>query len=416
MRNPDRRGFIKQLGAAGALTAVPVQEPDELPAEGLLGSELEDRIYWVNLLTRTASPVLSALALGQLRSKLPVQPTRADFSSLEAFGRLLCGMAPWLELEDTRGAEATHQESFRHLVRVAMAQAVEPDSPDFMNFERGNQPLVDAAFLAQALIRAPHQLWERLNPETQARLVDALFKTRKITPYFNNWLLFSAMIETFLQSIGVHWDRMRVELSLRTVRRWYLGDGVYGDGPDFHWDYYNSFVIQPFLVDIVRTLLPLGGIFAEYYPRIMAIAGRHAEIQERLISPEGSYPPIGRSLAYRFGAFHLLSQMALLRELPGGLSPSQARCALTAVIRRQMEMPGTFDSGGWLTVGFAGNQPNIGEGYISAGSCYLCTAGLLPLGLPETDPFWASPPADWTARKLWAGEDLPPDRHLPLDR
>ena len=44
---------------------------------------------------------------------------------------------------------------------------------------------------------------------------------------------------------------MRVDYALRQHEQWYKGDGVYGDGPEFHWDYYNSFVIQPMLLDVL---------------------------------------------------------------------------------------------------------------------------------------------------------------------
>src|SRR5258708_13873728 len=101
-----------------------------------------------------------------------------------------------------------------------------------------------------------------------------------------------------------------------------------------------------------------------------------------MISPEGTFPPIGRSLAYRFGALQLLGQMALRRELPDGVTPAQVRTAMTAVIRRMIEAPRTFDANGWLAIGFAGHQPPIGEGYISTGNLYLCTAGLIYPRLP----------------------------------
>ena len=57
------------------------------------------------------------------------------------------------------------------------------------------------------------------------------------------------------------------------------------------------------------------------------------------------------------------------------------RGALTAIIRRSIEAPGTFDADGWLRIGFCGHQPGVGETYISTGSLYLCAVGLLPLGL-----------------------------------
>jgi hypothetical protein len=65
-----------------------------------------------------------------------------------------------------------------------------------------------------------------------------------------------------------------------------------------------------------------------------------------------------------------------------------------------------------LTIGFSGHQPSIGEPYISTGSCYLCSAAWLPLGLPATDEFWSAPALPWTARKVWSGEDLAADHAI----
>ena len=130
-------------------------------------------------------------------------------------------------------------------------------------------------------------------------------------------------------------------------------------------------------------------------------------MQERLIAPDGSFPAIGRSLAYRFGAFQLLAQMALRRALPEGVSPAQVRGALTAVIRRTIAAPGTFDADGWLQIGFCGHQPGVGESYISTGSLYLCAVGLLPLGLPPADEFWSAAAAAMDGRAGMVGGGLP---------
>lgn len=100
-----------------------------------------------------------------------------------------------------------------------------------MNFTIPSQPLVDAAFLAQGLMRAPTQLWGALDKETQEMVIAALSKTRSIKPFQNNWLLFSGMIESFFLWAGAPWDAMRLDYSLVKHEDWYKGDGVYGDGP-----------------------------------------------------------------------------------------------------------------------------------------------------------------------------------------
>jgi hypothetical protein len=77
-----------------------------------------------------------------------------------------------------------------------------------------------------------------------------------------------------------------------------------------------------------------------------------------------------------------------------------------------IEAPGTFDKEGWLDIGAVGYQPGIRNSYNSTGSLYFCLLGLIHLGLPANDPFWQAPDADWTQKKIWSGQDIPPDHAL----
>ncbi len=131
-----------------------------------------------------------------------------------------------------------------------------------------------------------------------------------------------------------------------------------------------------------------------------------------MIAADGTFPPLGRSLPYRCGAFHHLAYMALRNQLPTTLAPAAIRGALGAVIRRTLDAPGTFDDQGWLRVGLSGSQPALAEPYVSVPSCYLCTAAFLPLGLRADTPFWADPDTPWTSVRIWQGDDLPADRAL----
>ena len=415
-----RREFIRRLSALGV--SVPVaQAASWTPAEQsapAASAAAESRAEWVRIATRLADPVLGALAAGRLRATMPVElsatatPERRDYAHLEAAGRLLAGIAPWLELGGDATPEGATRRRLAELARQGLRHGTDPASADFFNFTRGGQPLVDAAFLAHAIVRAPTELWEKLDSTTRRQVADALRSTRAIQPGFSNWLLFSAMVEAALCFMGETWDRMRVDYAVRQHDQWYKGDGMYGDGPELHMDYYNSFVIQPMLLDVLRVVSRQSQGWKAFETRMVTRARRYAAIQERLISPEGAFPPLGRSLAYRCGAFQLLGQMALRRELPDELRPAQVRGAMSAMIHRAMDAPGTFDRAGWLTVGFAGHQPKIGERYISSGSAYLCAVGLLPLGLPAADPFWSAPSEAWTSKALWSGVDLPPDHAL----
>jgi len=404
----NRRAFLMTIGAGASIAGAP-----ERAAGSSQPAAASDRATWVGVVQKLADPVLENLAAETLKQRMPVEQAegarREGVTHLEALGRLLAGIAPWLELPADNSPEGQLRARYAALARRAIDRAVDPSSRDFLNFTRERQPLVDAAFLGQAILRAPRAFQDGLQPGTRRNLIAALESSRVTLPGFNNWLLFSATVEAALFRLGASWDRMRVDYALRQHDQWYQGDGAYGDGPEFHFDYYNSFVIHPMLLDVLDAIGDENPPWKDLAGRELQRARRYAAVLERLIAPDGSFPAVGRSLAYRFGAMQVLAQMALRRSLPEGVTPSQARAALTACIRRSIEAPGTFDKDGWLTIGFCGHQPGVGERYISTGSLYLCSVGLLPLGLPETDPFWSAAPEPWTSVRAWSGRDFPID-------
>jgi lysophospholipase L1-like esterase len=386
------------------------------PAPAAAGG-VSDRARWIRWLDQIARPVLTAGAAQDLHSKLPVAQGTLDrvaFSRLEAVGRLLSGMAPWLESDAAISADETAlRAEYRRLAQKTIASLVDPRSPDRVDAAAGSQILVDTAFLAEAFLRAPRQLWGALPGSTKTQVVELMLATRRIKPGPNNWLLFSAIIEAFFARNDLPWDPMRVDYALRQHEQWYKGDGYYGDGAEFHFDYYNSIVMHPMLLDVLAAVGPRENWADQGFPgRMLLRAQRHAAILERLISPEGALPPVGRSLAYRSGVLHGLAQIALLEKLPAPISPAQVRCGMTAALRRLLDAPSTFDPTGWLRIGFAGAQPAMGETYISTGSLYLAAAAFLPLGLPPQNPFWSAPEARWTAARIYAGENEPREQAL----
>ncbi len=381
---------------------------------GVMHLETMDRKGWVDQAIRLARPVLTAMANGRLREHMPMQigPTGQaglrELTHMEALSRTLAGLSPWL----ASGVNDHGRIELAELAVASITQSVDPASPDRFSFDHGGrQRLVEAAFLSHAFLRGKTVLWEPLTEVTRQRIIAGLRQTRDVLPGTNNWLLFSAMVEAFLASVDQPWDQIRVDYAIRQHEQWYKGDSIYGDGVMLAMDYYNSYVIQPMLLDIMATVgdAPAWRDFAE---RMWTRAKRYAAIQERLIGPDGTFPPIGRSLAYRCGAFQHLAQVALQHQLPDELPPAQVRCALAAVIKRTLDAPGTFDANGWLHIGLGGDQPSIADAYISTGSLYLCATAFLPLGLAPTDPFWADKPLPWTQVKVWSGVDMPGDHAI----
>jgi hypothetical protein len=371
----------------------------------------------IRVLTRIAEPVLTALSEGQLKARMPVEVGETDrdcslYAHLEALGRLTAGIAPWLELGADATGEGKIRERFIDLAARAISNAVDPASPDCLNFKQGIQPLMDGSYLSLGFLRAPNQLWGKLSAKTRADVLTALKLTRAVKPHRNNWLLSIAVVEAALWKFTGECRMAPINRAVNSILGWYKGDGIYGDGPFFHWDYYNSFAIHPMLFEVVRICAEKKHPLGRHYPLVLERTRRYAAVQERLISPEATFPIIGRSSCYRFGAFQTLSLMALEHQLPAGLAPASVRAALTAVIRRMMEAPGTFDANGWLRVGIVGSQPRHAEPYISTGSLYLCSTGLLHLGLRADDPFWSEPDQPWTQKRIWSGEDVPRDRAM----
>src|SRR6202012_2755973 len=117
--------------------------------------------------------------------------------------------------------------------------------------DEGGQPVGDGFFFAYGLVRCP-ALWKSPDGAVKKDVIACLIKTRKIKPPENNWLLFAAMIEAFFITIGEPFEISRIDYAIKQHQLWYKGDGMYGDGAEFHWDYYNSFVIHPYLYDILK--------------------------------------------------------------------------------------------------------------------------------------------------------------------
>lgn len=433
LANPGEQGGFILKHSVGSLPGnsevdVPLTYADYYYVEALLRmkkllsrpSPECDRKVWVDALVKIATPVMQNLADGTLKKNMPFEslssdPDRREVSYLEAVGRTLCGIAPWLEL----GADATEEGQLRakmtELTLRGLKNAVDPGSPDYLRFteNRHRQPLVDAAFLAEGLLRAPKQIWGRLDKETQKNIINELKSSRSIQPYESNWLLFASIIEAALLEFDGSCDEKRLMDGVEKFRNnWYKGDGWYGDGSEFHLDYYNSLVIQPMLTEVLMVCERHGLKNADFLETQQKRLGRYAEELERMISPEGSYPVIGRSITYRFGSFHAMSDAALLHILPQHLNPAQVRCALTAVIKRQLAQKNTFDANGWLRVGYTGSQIRMSEDYINTGSEYLVCAGFCALGLPATDAFWANPYVEWTSKKAWNNVEVPADHSI----
>lgn len=396
-----------------SVAATPKKRDKKEQKQTLTGAE--ERDLWVKYLWKITYPVIHNLAEGTLSKNMPLEKA-PDYGGgvekmtyLEAVGRTLAGVAPWLALPDDDTPEGKLRKQMREETLKGLSHAVDPNSPDKLNFTVYAQPIVDAAYLAQAFLRAPQALWEPLDEVTKKRYVEAFKSLRDRTGAYNNWLLFAGLSESFLLKVGEKPDPFRINVAKNKLKEWYVGDGWYSDGSKFSMDYYNAYVIHPMMVEMLGVLVPQKRARQEEYDEALKRMVRHAEFSERVIAPDGSYPAFGRSVTYRTAAFQSLADVALKEKLPAHLLPAQVRCGLTAVFRKMYEGDQNFDEKGWLILGFNGHQPEMADGYTSTGSLYMATLGFLPLGLPADNRFWTDEPADWSSKKAWAGQKLRKD-------
>ena len=413
-----RKDFIKRsslLGLSGILPTLTVNATNKQKLFDENPPEKNEREYWANLLYKIASPVLSNMSRGELQKNMPVEysPTwdnpDKSVAYMEAFGRLIIGLTPWLSLPDDNTEEGEKRRILTKQLLLSHAHAVDPNSPDYLNWRKASQPLVDAAYIAQSFIQSPVVFWQPLDPITKQRYIEEFKLLRRINPPNNNWVLFAAMVETFLFSIGEEYKSETIDTAFQKVEQWYEGDGWYSDGPRFHFDYYNGYVMQPMLLDILQVLVEKGKVDQAKYDLALKRMQRYAEFLERFISPEGTYPVFGRSATYRIGAFQPLVKLSWMDKLPDGISQPQVRCAMTAVMKRMFGQEGVFTKDGWLQLGFAGHQPNIADYYSNSGSMYLTSLGFLSLGLPADHLFWTGPFTEWTSKKAWSGKPFKKD-------
>ena len=419
------------------------------------GKQKSDREVWVDILYQMAEPVMKNMAEGKLQQvmdtangckNLELSPTwdkrNKKVAYMEAFGRLLAGLAPWLNLPDDNTAESAKRKQLREWTRKAIINAVDPNSPDRLGWESGGQTLVDGAYVVEGLYRGYDSLWVPLPQETKDLYIKEIQGLRRYDPPYTNWFLFVGMEESFLMYVGAPYDAFRIKTAMSKVEEWYIGDGIYSDGPSFAFDYYNSFVIQPMYLECLEMISARQGsnsylIRAKDGKRNTA-ANRVKEVRkrmqkwsvilERFISPEGTFPIIGRSIPYRMAVLQPLAQLAWRKQLPQELSEGQVRSAITAVANRmfygQTQNPSknasplskNYNEGGFLTIGFVGPHPNVADWYTNNGSLYMTSLAFMALGLPETDSFWTAPYEKWTSKKAWEGDDFPKDHKWDINK
>lgn len=123
-----RKNYLICLLTAIILLPIGVQAKDKkkgkknIPMTEIQTTGTQDRAIWVKLLWKISYPVIHNLAEGTLHQNMPIE-TRSgetagykDMTHLEAVGRTLAGVAPWLALPDDDTEEGKLRKQMREEV------------------------------------------------------------------------------------------------------------------------------------------------------------------------------------------------------------------------------------------------------------------------------------------------------------
>src|ERR1700761_3469107 len=258
---------------------------------------------------------------------------------IECFARTFCGIAPW-----ANKPEESKRIAYQ-LLHIGLSLLPKGGMSN-------KQYLVEAAYLCMGFLRAP-DLWHTVGSHYQNLFIDFISQAKLIHAQNNNWVLFPAMIETFEMVYLSTGNINIVGSALAQMENWYAGDGFYKDGPDFQMDYYNSYVIHPMIMEIVSQWMNPPNTIDFGYTIYAKRARRYAIYLENLISPEATFPIMGRSSVYRYAAFAHLSDMLRRGMLEEDFSIG-ARTALSNVIVRMH--PYTLNSEAMLELDILKNK------------------------------------------------------------
>ena len=98
----------------------------------------DDRRYWLELIDKIAAPVLENMSRATLHQKMPIEVgpiwdnRDKRVAYMEAFGRLIAGVAPFVSLPDDSSPEGKIRHRMREQLIASIKNGFDPASPDYL--------------------------------------------------------------------------------------------------------------------------------------------------------------------------------------------------------------------------------------------------------------------------------------------
>lgn len=305
---------------------------------------------------------------------------------VEAFARSLWAIVPLT----AGGGEFDHWD----IVRAGLVGGTDPEHPQYWGAvgtapgvdSSTDQRMVEMAAIGLALALVPEEFFDPLTDEQKANVLAWLSAINETEIRDNNWQFFRVLVNLGFERVGGPTDWEAAERSLITLESNHLGDGWYQDGSMLkNTDFYVAFAFHFYGLIYARLA---EGRDPDRAARFRGRAERFAPDWAARFDVSGRVIAYGRSMTYRFAGAGFFGALAFadVEGLPWGT----ARGLWAKHLRWWAEQDIT-DERGVLSIGWGYGNLLMSESYNAPGSPYWALKAFLPLALPETHPFWATP-------------------------
>ncbi len=360
---------------------------------------MADREYLADVARRILLPSVAEAAERFFSRENYVITDQVGFrlTEMEALLRPLWGVAPLLKTEDPEVTVNGMTVPIGKLYREIMLLGTDPASD--LLFSRfadrdkngfANQSITEIAAYCVALFLAPEILWDPYTDEEKLTVGDWI-KEWSVYALRNSWennhFWFPIISVTALERLGIDCgdvtDTMNRALSF--LDGMYIGNGWYQDGCFGRFDYYLSW--SHHVYPLLWSMIARGTRFYDENRAKEYVARCESFIPYYLhyFDSDGSCPPMGRSLSYRFAESAVFAAAAFAGcDIPFGM-------ARRALIKNVSYFDNEYNiSGGIMKPGYFYPSPALAESYTSEGGSLWCAKTFLALCIDADHPVWTA--------------------------
>lgn len=272
-------------------------------------------------------------------------------------------------------------------IREGLINGTNPEHKDYFgDVQDYDQRIVEMAAVGYAFVLRPECIYEPLSHIEKENLYRWLDQVNERKAHDCNWKFFRVMVNIGFKSLGLPYNKERMDAYLDELDAYYVSDGWYKDGDlaGAHGDYYIPFAMHYYGLFYSMHMKDVDPVRAGKY------AQRASLFAEEFIywfAENGGALPYGRSLSYRFAQVAFWS-MIVVADVKTSFSLGSIKGIIMRHLRWWNQQP-IYDAQSRLTIGYAYDQPFMAEEYIGPGSVYWSLKTMIIAALPDDHEFWS---------------------------